>query len=452
MVTKSFCSALKTFEEHCGTRRTTIEQAAKEQSVSVGEADLRRMKRQFSSLKNTFLHYEVKDEFIAALADGLPNGTEDIQLQQFEDEAQRNIEMLREWKSKNLAKQEEIQGLIDAVDTVMGEVDADTKNAMQDLRILFDEIAEFEDFERNAALDIEPGMDEEECRKVIEEESARATELETRLLASLEELKVLESRAPAMRQELDMLKEEYGDVQSALASVRAENQSSNGSTNNCLGETSRQRHARAKTAAWASENISVLQSINGVDTVEISGTIVKLTNVTMFPLHSILKIRSSEALVASNMGSVSHKIELVLDEKTGHVIGGTVAPVPPCYPSMVDEIIQNTLVQNRHATVERVLGEVRMSLAGYYHRQALIEHDVSAAAESVNSVSPDATMFTCKTQKGIIARVKMQSWWPENDDQFEISHVETPMMQDMSGMASKSFDNFAALIDFLDNL
>ena len=143
--------------------------------MSVGEADLRRMKRQFSSLKNTFLHYEVKDEFIAALADGLPNGTEDIQLQQFEDEAQRNIEMLREWKTKNVAKQEEIQGLIDTVDTVMGEVDVETRKAMEDLRVLFDEIAEFEAFERDAAFDIEPGMGEEECRKIIEEESARAT-------------------------------------------------------------------------------------------------------------------------------------------------------------------------------------------------------------------------------------------------------------------------------------
>ena len=79
--------------------------------MSVGEADLRRMKRQFSSLKNTFLHYEVKDEFIAALADGLPNGTEEIQLQQFEEEAERTIAQLRDWKAKNVDKQGEIASL-----------------------------------------------------------------------------------------------------------------------------------------------------------------------------------------------------------------------------------------------------------------------------------------------------------------------------------------------------
>lgn len=37
---------------------------AREQCEAVGEADLRRLKRQFSSLKNTFLHYEVKQSFI----------------------------------------------------------------------------------------------------------------------------------------------------------------------------------------------------------------------------------------------------------------------------------------------------------------------------------------------------------------------------------------------------
>ena len=38
--------------------------AAREQSAGSGESDLRRLKRQFSTLKNTFLHYDVKEAFI----------------------------------------------------------------------------------------------------------------------------------------------------------------------------------------------------------------------------------------------------------------------------------------------------------------------------------------------------------------------------------------------------
>ena len=41
-----------------------------EQAEAVGEADARRLKRQFSSLKNTFLHYEVKNEFLAGVGAG----------------------------------------------------------------------------------------------------------------------------------------------------------------------------------------------------------------------------------------------------------------------------------------------------------------------------------------------------------------------------------------------
>ena len=446
----SVCSALKTFEEYCATRRATIEQAAKEQSVSVGEADLRRMKRQFSSLKNTFLHYEVKDEFIAALADGLPNGTEDIQLQQFEDEAQRNIDMLREWKGKNVAKQEEIQSLIDTADDVMTTVDTETKKAMEELRILFEEMAALEAFERDVAVDIEPGMGEEECRRIIEEESARATELESRLLASLEELKVLETKTPGMRQELDMLKEEYGDVQSALASVQAEKE--NSSMSRVQGERSRQQYARAKTAAWAAESISVLQSISGVDTVEMAGSTVKLTNVTMFPIRSVVKSRSNEALMASNMESISHTIELLLDETTGHVLGGRVSPVPECYPTMIDDIVDTIRGQNRHATVERVLGDVRTCLAGYLHRRALIENEICDAVQTVNNVSPDAKNFTCVTKHGVSVAIAMESWWPENDDQFRITHCESSKLEEPSSLASTLHDSFTSVMQMLDSV
>ena len=46
-------------------RFAAIQESAVEQAEAVGEADARRLKRQFSSLKNTFLHYEVKNEFLA---------------------------------------------------------------------------------------------------------------------------------------------------------------------------------------------------------------------------------------------------------------------------------------------------------------------------------------------------------------------------------------------------
>ena len=50
--------------------------AAKEQAVGSGESDLRRLRRQFSSLKNTFCLYDTKENFI----DGArPNCSKDTQ-------------------------------------------------------------------------------------------------------------------------------------------------------------------------------------------------------------------------------------------------------------------------------------------------------------------------------------------------------------------------------------
>lgn len=41
-----------------------LKDEAKEQAAGNGESDLRRMKRQFASLKNTFILYDVKQSFI----------------------------------------------------------------------------------------------------------------------------------------------------------------------------------------------------------------------------------------------------------------------------------------------------------------------------------------------------------------------------------------------------
>ncbi len=45
-------------------RVSDVEKMAKEQAAGAGESDLRRLRRQFSSLKNTFMLYHTKEHFI----------------------------------------------------------------------------------------------------------------------------------------------------------------------------------------------------------------------------------------------------------------------------------------------------------------------------------------------------------------------------------------------------
>ncbi|KAL6776452.1 hypothetical protein ACKKBG_A21190 [Auxenochlorella protothecoides x Auxenochlorella symbiontica] len=92
-----------------------VEAAARARTDEVGEADLRRLKRQFGSLKNSFLHFEVKESFITSLIEGLPTGTEADQLADFEAEVEATVARLQAVKAGNKALTAEIEGLIEEV-------------------------------------------------------------------------------------------------------------------------------------------------------------------------------------------------------------------------------------------------------------------------------------------------------------------------------------------------
>jgi hypothetical protein len=422
--------------------------------VSVGEADLRRMKRQFSSLKNTFLHYEVKDEFIAALADGLPNGTEEIQLQQFEEEAERTVSQLREWKAKNVSRQEEIASVIDEVDRMMLEVSEESSKALEDLRAVFGEMAEFEAFEREAAVDIEPGMDELACQRVIEEESRRATELESRLIASMDELKSLEDKLPSSRDQVDMMREELRSLEDAVRAAETEKltiedkqKESTARTMKLMAEEGRkvaQQRAWAKASAWAAESMVVLQSISGISDVSMDGHTLRLRSNIVYPIKPMSK---GEALVAATTATVVYTMELEMDKDTGYVVGGLVAPEVAGCGDLVGEVVGEISKMNRSATVEHVLGELRTRLGAHHHRVALIDARLGApgAVAAIETLADDAKSLTCdlvRASGGDHVRVKlaMTGCWPEEDDRFDV-------VDGLGGVELASAVGEAALVD-----
>ena len=392
------------------------------------------MKRQFSSLKNTFLHYEVKDEFIAALADGLPNGTEEIQLQQFEEEAERTVSLLRDWKAKNVSRQEEIASVIDEVDRMMLEVSEESSKALGELRAVFEEMAEFEAFEREAAVDIEPGMDELACQRAIEEESRRATELESRLIASMDELKSLEDKLPSSRHQVDMMREELRSLEDAVRAAETEKMTiedkqkeGTARTMKIMTEEGRkvaQQRAWAKASAWAAESMVVLQSISGISEINMDGRILRLKSDIVYPIKSMSK---GEALLAANTATVAYSMQLEMDENTGYVVGGRVAPEVAGCKDLVGEVVGEIIGMNRSATVERVLGELRTRLGAYHHRVALIDARLGArgAIAAIEAIADDARSFECDlvaASGGDHVRVKlvMTGCWPEEDDRFQV--------------------------------
>ena len=100
-------------------------EAAREQAAGAGENDLRRLKRQFSSLKNTFMLYDTKEHFIdgeqlmpspaamhttgalqacaahAGLLDDMPDGSEMRKLQDLEEHVGAQGATVKKIKQQN---------------------------------------------------------------------------------------------------------------------------------------------------------------------------------------------------------------------------------------------------------------------------------------------------------------------------------------------------------------
>ena len=62
------CRALDTMREASNARFGKVLEAARGEAAGGGESDLRRLKRQFSSLKNTYMLYDTKEHFIDGAA------------------------------------------------------------------------------------------------------------------------------------------------------------------------------------------------------------------------------------------------------------------------------------------------------------------------------------------------------------------------------------------------
>lgn len=115
---------------HDATTSSLQSTAAKQASEGAGESDLRRLRRQFSSLKNTYMLYETKEQFItgqprgyalelghticsidavhascwcsgAGLLAGLPDGSENEKLQILEEEVENQGLRVKQRKQGN---------------------------------------------------------------------------------------------------------------------------------------------------------------------------------------------------------------------------------------------------------------------------------------------------------------------------------------------------------------
>ena len=373
---------------------------------------MRRMKRQFSSLKNTFLHYVVKDEFIAALADGLPNGTEEIQLAQFEEEGNKTIERLRALKAQNEETQNEINGIITEITGMLQEIqqiNASTAGTLARLQ---------EDIDAAAAADaamppaLPEGMDEAECQAALAEEEAQARALEAQIAAQLTQIYELEAVLPKEKEVTAIARAELADLEEQRAARS--------------GEASAQTSSRfASTSAWSEENVALLENLGGLKVLSTNITTPHpdADDVTIaLPITSTttleLELSTAYPMTAVSGGSVgpcshgTHTLTLTLNSTSLIVTGATLSP------SEVDtsDIVDAAIAGARRA--EFVVREVRSRLAGVLHRRALAQE----AQQRFPGTTVDAAFVSVSVplSAAMTVQLAVEQSWPAGDDVIRV--------------------------------
>ncbi|KAA6423069.1 MAG: hypothetical protein FRX49_07057 [Trebouxia sp. A1-2] len=155
--------ALEHIDSVTSDRFLKLQDAALQQCHETDESDLNRLRKHFKTLKNTFTVYDLKEGFIDGLLQGLPDGSEEDQLYQFEEEMEKNSMLLRQYKSSN--EQVECAAALQAETMVQRsceaayachqanilELEADVRSAADSLRALESQVASMEEMRRSEA-------------------------------------------------------------------------------------------------------------------------------------------------------------------------------------------------------------------------------------------------------------------------------------------------------------
>lgn len=265
-------------------RFARIRSAAEEAAPGAGESDLRRLKRQFTSLKNTFTLYDVKDGFIDGLAEGGPDGGEAARLAEFEAQAAEFGAAAKAAKAANGAAADALRGLIDRVCEAHAAFEgerATVARALEELELAREEAEEAtanveggggggKEVEEDAA----DAADDDETEAAnapsssataaeFAAEDLRARELEARIAAAEAEAASLNAAAASEAAEAAslgaeaerMVSEERGGDDSSLPSS---------SSASMLLPSATADERLAEATAWCDEAAALMSALSGV--------------------------------------------------------------------------------------------------------------------------------------------------------------------------------------------
>lgn len=362
-----------------------ILEIAKQQSIDVGEADLRRLRRQFSSLKNTFIHFEVKDEFIAALRDSMPNGTEEAQVQQEEAKVAATVDLLRKHKAANNETQGEIGAIIADISSALEKFNQ-RKLALEDAMIILQSDLDKTDADIGPMPELPAGPNIAGCEAALEAAAAETRNLEARAAQYASVAAEAERAIASERMEIELLKSQLAQLESHSPDTQGQ-------------DGGLDRFAAA--AKWCEEAARLVSALSGVAVDEDSSTSDKL----------ILQL--STAYGASS--KVSHQLVL---SSTGNGAALVHAELTPSDVDISDII---TIARNDKKGLECVVQEIQSRLTSFYHRSALV---TQAQAQFPGSTGLHGMAgIKAPVLVGTEVEVRFVTCWPDSEDELRVVSV-----------------------------
>lgn len=403
---QGFNHALELLQDASHQRFASVQASAVEQADAVGEADLRRLKRQFSSLKNTFLHYEVKNEFLAELLDGRPHGDEGELLQHFEAEVNDSVAHLRQLKAANEASQAAISEAVAQIAAAHEAFERQRAALAGELSRLQAEVTAHEAAaaSRAAALPQLPeGADERECQEALAAATAEARELEAALAAAEAEAQELGAAIAAEREEAEALRAQLGDLEGRTAQQ---------------GEKVEANARFLTTAEWCDEAASTITLLGGISLLHASPDALHLKLVTAYPTGAVRPGKGGAGDGWCDPGpcaAADHELSVHLQPGGSAVAGAQLTPADVEVADLAEA------AREGRRPVDWLVREVQARLGAWLHRRALVD-EVRSQLE-VAGEAADGASVRARLDGGVEAELRLAACWPASFDVVEVVEV-----------------------------
>ncbi|DBA79147.1 TPA: hypothetical protein ACH3X1_008982 [Trebouxia sp. C0004] len=389
--------ALEHIDSVTSDRFLKLQDATLQQCHETDESDLNRLRKHFKTLKNTFTVYDLKEGFIDGLLQGLPDGSEEDQLYQFEEEMEKNSMLLRQYKSTNEQAQSEVIKMMEELVQTRQQYTTQRDLCAAQLQELHEEQAQYEteqsqmppplqvdyaalQVECAAALQAETTV-QRGCEVVYASHQANIQELEADMRSAAVALRTLESQVASME---EMRKSE--------------------------AKESQVNHRFVEHMQWCDAMVSALEALSGVSVASV--------NSDRLEIRLTARIDPSQPPPpGASSKTFEHTLLMQTDSSTSTVQHAELQPEDVD----IQDIATAAVASQQGASF--VVRETQARLRHHLIRNQMLE-EASAQFQLVPSTLEDG-VFQVQVPNGGTANIRVSEEWPNTDADVTLLGVQS---------------------------